>query len=77
MYVYNDYWDSRKAMLLYPSNETKEFKENDFVPFENNKHACSLGKVSIFDSETDTLNENIGTTILEWFGTSNKQKQLF
>ncbi|WP_264520927.1 McrC family protein [Flavobacterium sp. N1994] len=67
MYVYNEYWDSKKAMLLYPSNETKEIKEGDFVPFENNKHACSLGKVSIFNKATETLNENIGKEILGWF----------
>ena len=68
MYVYNDYWQSDKAMLLYPSNTTKEIKEEDFELFKNNKHACSLGKISIFAEDKETLNETIGTTILKWFG---------
>lgn len=68
MYVYNDYWESDKAMLLYPSNTTKEIKEEDFELFKNNKHACSLGKISIFDEDKETLSETIGTTILKWFG---------
>jgi len=68
MYVYNDYWQSDKAMLLYPSNTTKEIKEEDFELFKNNKHACSLGKISIFNEDKETLSETIGTTILKWFG---------
>lgn len=65
MYVYNEYWDSKKAMLLYPSNKMN-LEEQDFTPFSNDKHACSLGKISIFDSE-NRLNEKIGNTILDWF----------
>lgn len=68
MYVYNDYWQSDKAMLLYPSNSTKEIKEEDFELFKNYKHACSLGKISIFNEDKETLSETIGTTILKWFG---------
>lgn len=68
MYVYNDYWDSKKAMLLYPSNTIKEIKEEDFEPFKNNKHACSLGKISIFAKDKETLIDDIGKIILRWFG---------
>lgn len=65
MYVYNEYWDSKKAMLLYPSNKMN-LEEQDFTAFSNDKHACSLGKISIFDSE-NRLNEKIGNTVLDWF----------
>lgn len=71
MYVYNEYWDSKKAMLLYPSNNTlTEFAENDFVSFHetpNKKehHRCSLGKISIFYG--DILDNEIGNKILKWF----------
>ena len=64
MYVYNDYWKSDKAMLLYPSNESS-FK--GFVPFENNKHKCGLGTISIFNDNNVSLNVNIGSKIIEWF----------
>ena len=41
MYVYNEYWNSRKSLLLYPSNQS-DFK--GFVEFvklsENEHHQC-------------------------------------
>jgi 5-methylcytosine-specific restriction enzyme subunit McrC len=78
MYVYNDYWKSDKAMLLYPSNTT-DF--SPFVPFQNHhvheyiienkqkfkQHECCLGKVSIFKSGEDSLNDKIGDEIIDWF----------
>jgi 5-methylcytosine-specific restriction enzyme subunit McrC len=66
MYVYNDYWESTKAMLLYPSNKT-EFK--GFKKFEGNdsKHKCGLGKISIFKIDGQNLNEKIGEEIINWF----------
>jgi 5-methylcytosine-specific restriction enzyme subunit McrC len=66
MYVYNEYWGSKKAMLLYPSNVTKGFNSDDFVNFEDRDQACSLGKISIFNSKNE-LDDSIGTTILSWF----------
>ena len=71
MYVYNEYWNSKKAMLLYPTNSTSsEIKEKDFVAFHETPsvkehHQCSLGKISIF--KEGKLDENIGEKILSWF----------
>lgn len=69
MYVYNDYWKSDKAMLLYPSNETSfsgfiSFEENNS---KNNIHKCGLGKISIFNEDDKTLKESIGDDIIDWF----------
>lgn len=69
MYVYNDYWKSNKAMLLYPSNENFF---NGFIAFEendskNNQHKCGLGKISIFNTDGKTLKESIGDDIINWF----------
>lgn len=64
MYVYNDYWNSDKAMLLYPSNESSF---NGFAPFEKNKHKCGLGTISIFKTDEPILNEKIGDDIIKWF----------
>jgi 5-methylcytosine-specific restriction enzyme subunit McrC len=69
MYVYNDYWVSTKAMLLYPSNKT-EF--TSFVAFEQNsskkdQHECGLGKISIFKPGATDLNDKIGNEIIDWF----------
>jgi 5-methylcytosine-specific restriction enzyme subunit McrC len=85
MYVYNDYWKSDKAMLLYPSNQKSfngfvEFEDNDFQKFVlvNNKpekikqHKCGLGKISIFNEDVKTLKENIGDEIIDWFTKEKK-----
>jgi len=71
MYVYNEYWQSDKAMLVYPSNTTS-FEENDFKKFntfegKEQHHACGLGKISIFKEHTTFLDDNIGVSILDWF----------
>lgn len=75
MYVYNDYWISDKAMLLYPSMLT-DFKEDDFKDFatveDKRNHKCGIGKISVFENDTQTLNTRIGTTILEWFSIIKK-----
>ena len=70
MYVYNDYWKSSKAILLYPSNTTSAIGTDSFVSFKkiqdkNQNHACAIGKISIFDE--NKLDENIGIKILNWF----------
>ena len=66
MYVYNEYWDSTKALLLYPSVETEI---PQFVPFEgDDNHTCALGKLNILDG--DKLNKNIGEEILAMLQTS-------
>lgn len=66
MYVYNEYWDSTKALLLYPSVETEI---PQFVPFEgDDNHTCALGKLNILDG--DKLNKNIGEEILTMLQTS-------
>lgn len=69
MYVYNDYWSSTDAMLLYPAVNSN-FK--GFTPFNifGNKtehHSCGIAELSIFSPETNKLNENIGDEILQWF----------
>lgn len=76
MYVYNDYWKSFKAMLLYPSNKSTF---TGFVAFENNnskldQHKCGLGEISIFKPGETALNDKIGEDILKWFTEEKKQK---
>jgi 5-methylcytosine-specific restriction enzyme subunit McrC len=71
MYVYNEYWQSEKAMLLYPSNTTS-FEEKDFKNFnifegKEQHHACGFGKISIFKEGTNLLDDSIGETIMKWF----------
>ncbi len=72
MYVYNEYWKSSKAMLLYPSNISSIINDESFISFEkieskNHHHACALGKTSIFKENSNCLDEKIGEKILNWF----------
>lgn len=76
MYVYNDYWKSDKAMLLYPANKTSfsgfdKFEENGS---KDNQHKCGLGKISIFNADGITLNESIGDNIIDWFIDKKEKK---
>ncbi|KAF2078937.1 McrC family protein [Flavobacterium sharifuzzamanii] len=66
MYVYNDYWESTKAMLLYPSNKT-EFKGFKKFEGDDSKHKCGLCKISIFRTGENNLNDKIGEEIINWF----------
>lgn len=66
MYVYNDYWNAQKAILLYPSTTTTDFGK--FINFnkidsKEEHHQCKLSKTTIFN-EVNILDENIGRRIL-------------
>jgi hypothetical protein len=45
---------------------SRDFVYNiEFISFKNEKHACSLGKISVFKDEV--LNDKIGDEVLGWF----------
>jgi 5-methylcytosine-specific restriction enzyme subunit McrC len=71
VYVYNEYWQSDKAMLLYPSNTTtfaeKDFREFNVFGDKKKHHGCGLGKISIFKEGTNVLDDRIGVNIIDWF----------
>ena len=70
IYVYNEYWKSNKAMLLYPASESN-FSKEDFISFNpiinDTHHHCGVGKISILNPDNKTLDKDIGNTILSWF----------
>lgn len=65
MYVYNEYWESKRSLLLYPSNNNNL---NDFKSFvqikEDPNHQCGLGRISIFNIE-GKLDESIGKRLVD------------
>lgn len=72
MYVYNDYWKSTKALLLYPSNKNNYPVFDRFKKDPDDHHRCGLGKISIFKADDVGLNDKIGEEIIGWFnGTSS------
>ncbi|MCF2218710.1 McrC family protein [Chryseobacterium sp. PS-8] len=64
MYVYNEYWTSKKALLLYPSNnnELDQFSRFEKIS-EDEHHQCGLGKISVLNSFSQ-LDDRIGNIIL-------------
>lgn len=69
MYVYNDYWKSTKAVLVYPSNysDSPKFKNFESILENEEHHQCGLGKISIFNADNSALSSSVGLEILEWF----------
>ena len=69
MYVYNEYWKSHKAVLLYPSDKSEypNFKQFEGIIEKKENHQCGLGRISIFNSHNFKLRVSIGNEILEWF----------
>ena len=58
--MYNKYWESNKALLLYPGAETNS---PNFSVFEGQeKQECGIGRINILDGEK--LKKNIGEVIL-------------
>lgn len=73
MYVYNDYWESTRAMLLYPSKISSFDRFEKFTDHhlhKNNEikqHKCGIGEISIFEDDKNILDKDIGNKILDWF----------
>lgn len=75
MYVYNHYWSSSKAILLFPSNiqdknDSITFTEFEKSPLINNPNHCSIASISVFSN--NKLNDQIGHVILNWFNDFTK-----
>lgn len=61
MYVYNKYWESSQALLLYPSLITEK---PNFISFKNEKQECGIGKLNIL--EDGNLKDDCGQEIINW-----------
>ena len=72
MYAYNRFWKAKKAMLLYPGNDSnndfKNFRTEDYFKSEEEinpiQHQCKMGFVSILD-EDNNLSKNVGKDVLK------------
>ncbi|WP_299060433.1 restriction endonuclease [uncultured Polaribacter sp.] len=66
MYVYNEYWNAEKAILLYPSTKTDfgEFISFDEIESKEKHHQCKLSKTTIFNQKNE-LDDLIGERILD------------
>lgn len=68
MYVYNEFWNSSRSLLLYPSQNT-DVKSESFIFFDDKEHSCSLGKITVIN-DSGNLDNNIAKEILGLFGSS-------
>jgi 5-methylcytosine-specific restriction enzyme subunit McrC len=62
MYVYNEYWSGRNALLLYPS-ATKDFmmSEQFEVPAT---HSCGIARINVLDI-SKSLDSKFGSRLLD------------
>ncbi len=60
MYVYNEYWQAKTAILLYPSNKKVDSEPIAFdkIPGKDHNHRCGLAWVNVL--EGDKLNPKLG-----------------
>jgi 5-methylcytosine-specific restriction enzyme subunit McrC len=68
MFVYNEYWNSNNALLLYPrANYSEEpiYYEGSFVKNgkEISTHGCGVMKISVLDKQNSRLEPSIGQRI--------------
>ncbi|WP_416445711.1 McrC family protein [Leeuwenhoekiella sp. A16] len=61
MYVYNEYWQAKTAILLYPSNKKVDTKPMAFETIlgRDENHSCGLAWINVLD-DNGSLNQNIG-----------------
>jgi len=65
MYVYNEYWQSPVALLLYPGIDKAKIVVSSFKSIGGTaKHLCGLGWANVLD-ERNKLNKNIGRNLVE------------
>lgn len=63
MYVYNDHWKSKIAILLYPGSDTDAPL---YQKFHFPDHSCGILKMNVLDREGN-LDQRIGERLLEVF----------
>lgn len=67
IYVYNEFWNAKEGILLYPSpNETKIVITGKYA---RNNYIGKIGIVTVLDSKGN-LNANVGRDIISFFETS-------
>lgn len=57
VYTYGRYWNAKKVILLYPGKHVNNLFEEYVNPYDNEKHYCKLGFVSVLNSEGKLSNE--------------------
>lgn len=62
MYVYNDYWQGKNALLLYPSANEDSMMTGKFD--EPASHSCGVANITVLDI-FNKLDQGIGTRIIE------------
>jgi 5-methylcytosine-specific restriction enzyme subunit McrC len=68
MFVYNEYWSGKNALLLYPNNSYTEkplYIQGSFAKKNNevSSHGCGLMKMAVLDINNCNLDKTIGLRI--------------
>ncbi len=73
MFVYNEYWLSKNALLVFPNatfTEKPVYIEGSFKGNEKstNRHCCGLMKITVLDKQNINLDKTIGSRITGFLG---------
>lgn len=63
MFVYNEFWNSKTALLLYPAaaySKLIEFRSGSFKKREDLLHLCGMIKISVLDESNEKLDRDLG-----------------
>lgn len=74
MFVYNEFWNSSNAVLVYPAakyTEKPEFSGGNFLIKDDKKqkHSCGMMKIAVLDDQNRNLDNHIGKRINDFLKT--------
>ncbi len=78
MFVYNEYWSGKTAILLYPSSkDSLEYFSGSFQPKPSNpeSHDCGVMKISVLNPLTGGLDKEIGKKLKDFMSPYIEAKQ--
>ena len=53
-----------KTIIIFQNKPNRIMKNR--IEHKIKKHTCAIGKITIFENDSVTLNPKIGETILQW-----------
>lgn len=71
MFVYNEFWNSSNAILVYPNakySDSPIYSEGSFLIRDKNKskHRCGVMKIAVLNSENKNLDTRVGERICKF-----------
>jgi 5-methylcytosine-specific restriction enzyme subunit McrC len=69
MFVYNEYWEGKSAILLYPAaayNESPDFESGQYKKDKISLHRCGMLRMSVLNQTQKKLDTNLGERLVKF-----------